>query len=112
MIPFLILFLIFVFLSHAVFIEEKNLRKVIRASFKIMFTDIKRYYGFLLGDAVLGVILIIILIILWLLGMLLGGRIEFILKNIVSGMILVLFIYIIIVLNRIMFYLGILKKKV
>ena len=109
-IPFLILFVIFVFLSHAVFIEEKNIRKVIRRSFKIMFTDIKQYSGFLLGDAALAIILIIILIILWLLGLLFGGKAEFILRNIISGMVLIVVIYAIIVFNRMMFYLGILKK--
>ncbi|MCK4669878.1 MAG: hypothetical protein KAT43_01650 [Nanoarchaeota archaeon] len=111
LVPFLFLFMIYTFLNHAVFIETKNVKKVIRTSFKIMFTEIKKYYGFLFGNAVLLGILLIILAVLWLIGMIFHGRTEFIMRNILSGMALILFIYIALIFNRIMFYLAILKKK-
>ncbi|MBW3011219.1 hypothetical protein KY326_03305 [Candidatus Woesearchaeota archaeon] len=111
LIPFLILFLIFIFIAHAAFIEEKIIRKVIRKSFQIMFADPKRYFGFILGDAVILIILAVLLLIFWLVGIILGGSAEQIFRYLLSGIFIVIFVYVLLILNRIMFYLAVIKKK-
>lgn len=110
MIPALILFLIYVFISHALFIENKKIKEVILDSFRVMFAQPETYLGFLAGDLVLGGLLGIILLGIWIIGIVLAGA-ESMIMDFVSGILILLFLYSALIVNRIMFYLAVQGRK-
>jgi len=105
---FLFLFYIFLNLSHSIFIEEKRVKNVIRLSFRTMFGKIKSYAGFLIHTIGLIVLFFILMLILWLIfSILLQMQMVYaVLFNVIGGIIF----YVIILTNRIYFYLAVEKE--
>ena len=100
---YIILVYVFINLSHAVFIREKSLKKILKKSLSLTFKGIKKYYGTLLWVLVLAAAYLLFFSIVGNIAK--AANIKQELYNVIYTTISFILLYFVVFINRIYFYL-------